>query len=169
MTTTKALLALLVALPTIGCVSSEDSLETQISALSAEVQQDLATTRAATAKYHDIDVALADGYVDTGLPCFDGQGYHYIKNDLLGTFDEAAPHLLVYFPKPNGDLKLVSVEWIQPIDGDTAVPEMFGEHFHGPVKLEQLPFSFYALHAWVWHHNANGMFQGGAPDLVCPR
>src|SRR5262245_14751486 len=65
---------------------------------SAEVQRDLARVRRATARYHDLDAALADGFVNTGLPFIEGQGFHYINPGWIGTLDVEKPQLLVYAP-----------------------------------------------------------------------
>src|SRR6266446_4865288 len=45
--------------------------------LSAATLQELAQARNATAKYHDVEQALADGYVKRGYG--PGEGFHYVK------------------------------------------------------------------------------------------
>jgi hypothetical protein len=95
----------------------------------------LAEIRAATEKYRDINVALAEGYIlpadmcDTadmmGLPKEVGaMGVHYIRPDLLGitappnprvdgtsTYtDFTQPSVLIYEPQADGSLELVAVE-----------------------------------------------------------
>lgn len=95
--------------------------------------------RAATEKYRDVDVALADGYVphpmcvmapDEGQPPqLGGMGVHYFRPDLLGITAETPrvdgvgthtdftePSILVYEPQPGGDMKLVAIEnlvWVK--------------------------------------------------------
>jgi hypothetical protein len=126
---------------------------------SADVQRDLARARQATAKYHDLDAALADGFVNTGLPCIEGQGYHYINFSRIGTLDVESPQLLVYAP----DGQLVAVEWLIPASLTGGVPPtLFGETFHGPI-----PGDFFILHAWVWRANPDGMFADTHPDIHC--
>ena len=76
----------------------------------------LATVRGATARYHDVDAALADGYV-LGSPCEampgQGIGVHYRKGSLIdGVVDPAQPELLVYEPQQNGRLQLVAVAFV---------------------------------------------------------
>jgi hypothetical protein len=95
----------------------------------------LAEIRAATEKYRDINVALAEGYIlpapmcDSadmmGLPKEVGtMGVHYIRPDLLGittppnprvdgtsTYtDFTKPAVLIYEPQADGSLELVAVE-----------------------------------------------------------
>lgn len=125
----------------------------------------LAAVRAATARYHDVAVAEADGYVQL-TPCLqdpvDGtMGYHYIKPALVppaGSTDEldpTAPQALLYVPEDER-LRLVSVEFITPNEGAS----LFGQPFHlGPAG--------YALHVWLWANNPAGMFADWNPALSC--
>ena len=92
--------------------------------------------RAATARFQDVDVALAEGYVrepmnlcDTaemmGRPAEDGvMGIHFVRPDLLGITappnprvngtgthtDFLQPSVLIYEPQADGSLELVAVE-----------------------------------------------------------
>lgn len=170
---TKALLAVLVSLPLTGCLDDgQDEYGVDTSALSDTEAAGFAAARQGTAQYHNIATAEAAGYVNTGLPCIDGQGYHYINPSLLGTYSEDEPHILVYFPRGDNHLQLVALEWIEPIDETadepTTAPTLFGHEFHGPKTLDGIPFSFYALHAWTWLNNSAGMFEDSNDKLVCP-
>lgn len=92
--------------------------------------------RAATSRFQDVNVALAEGYkrdpmdecvtaVDIGRPAAEGaMGIHYARDDLLGisgppnprvsgtgTYtDFNKPAILLYEPQADGSLKLVAVE-----------------------------------------------------------
>lgn len=92
--------------------------------------------RALTAKYQDVNVALAEGYVrDPGNMCdtadmmgrpkkLGAMGIHYFQPDLLGISgppnprvsgtgthtDFRKPSILIYEPQADGSLKLVAVE-----------------------------------------------------------
>ena len=92
--------------------------------------------RAATERFRDVKVALAEGYVrdpmdhcviapDIGRPAADGaMGVHYIRMDLIGVSgppnprisgtgthtDFTKPAILLYEPKADGSLELVGVE-----------------------------------------------------------
>jgi hypothetical protein len=96
----------------------------------------LAEVRAATAKYQDVKVALAEGYIRDpsnmcetadmmGRPAADGaMGVHYFRPDMLGinstpgqrvngtgTYtDFRAPSILIYEPEADGSMQLVAVE-----------------------------------------------------------
>lgn len=96
----------------------------------------LAQVRAAAAKYQDVNVALAEGYIKdpsgmcetavmTGRPAKLGaMGVHYFRPDLLGitgppdprvdgngTYtDFHHPAVLLYEPQADGSLKLIAVE-----------------------------------------------------------
>jgi hypothetical protein len=131
----------------------------------------IAEVRAATAQYHNLDKALADGFVQ-GSPCVSspagGMGYHYLNpqrvNDPAIRYLE--PEVLVYAPNQNGKLKLVAVEYIVPAPiwpgGFQNPPSLFGLNFHaGPPPL-------IVLHAWIWDHNPNGMFEDWNPTITCP-
>jgi hypothetical protein len=102
----------------------------------APAEPDLATVRAATARFQDVKVALAEGYVrdpsdmcDTasmmGRPANLGaMGIHFFRPDLLGVSgppnprvngkgthtDFLKPGILIYEPRPDGSLALVAVE-----------------------------------------------------------
>jgi hypothetical protein len=133
--------------------------------------------RAATAAYHSVDAALADGFVafsldpdDPNTPtCFDsadgGMGVHYVRN-IDGIIDANDPEALVYEVKKDGTLNLVAVEYIIPeTEVDPANPPvLFGHEFH--------PHSFlpvYILHVWVWRANPSGTFADFNPDVrPCP-
>ena len=99
-------------------------------------EPDLATVRAATARFQDVRQALAEGYVrdpmdmcDTaammGRPAtFGAMGIHYFRPDLLGISrppsprvngrgnhtDFVKPAILIYEPQHDGSLALVAVE-----------------------------------------------------------
>ena len=97
---------------------------------------ELASIREATARFKDVSVALAEGYVpDPGNVCEDaamlgkpaelgGMGIHYFRPDLLGITgppnprvngigthtDFTNPGVLIYEPQADGSLELVAVE-----------------------------------------------------------
>jgi hypothetical protein len=135
---------------------------------------DLARVRDATAKFHDLQDAMAAGYnLVPGLDyCFDnppvgGMGYHYINGSLLDTVVELQkPEALVYAPGSQGKLELAAVEYIVPIaawDASNAQPPMLlGRTFEPNQTL-----GVYTLHAWIWKHNSLGMFNDWNPKVSC--
>ncbi|MFC3016586.1 hypothetical protein ACFOEL_09295 [Virgibacillus litoralis] len=127
------------------------------------VSKQLSEVRQATAKYHDIEAAFEDGYGpkdETKYHLVPNMGIHLTNNELLGTStnDPLAPEVLVYEPKKNGGYKLVAVEYMSL--GEER-PSLFGQEFDdGPF-----PGSF-ALHAWVWQANPDGMFSPLNPNVA---
>ena len=80
----------------------------------------IATIRRATARYHDLDAALADGFVflhgcetrpDEGPA---GELYVHFDRLLDGVIDPASPDALLYEPRANGKPKLLGVELAIP-------------------------------------------------------
>ncbi|MGH2946330.1 MAG: hypothetical protein ACRDPC_08740, partial [Solirubrobacteraceae bacterium] len=142
-----------------------------------------ADVRAATARYHQLDRAQADGYglfTDAqGIACIDSpgegaMGIHYVKGALVGdgAIDAATPEALVYEPQRNGRLRLVAVEYVVFKDAwdaaNASPPTLFGRELHliGAGNRYGLP-PFYALHAWLWKHNPSGMFSDWNPRVSC--
>lgn len=135
----------------------------------ADLNHQLAEVRAATARYHNIDNAIADGFAPVS-PCVEspagGMGFHYGNQSRINdpAINHLEPEVLLYAPD-NGRLRLVAVEWIVPAPiwpGGTAnPPSLFGLDFHaGPPPL-------LVLHAWIWHNNPNGIFQDFNPRVSC--
>jgi len=81
--------------------------------LSAENLADLARARAATARYHRVEQAEAEGYVNLNF-CEEGEGCHWLNPALLdGQFDPAKPEILLYVRDGDG-WRLVGVEYVIP-------------------------------------------------------
>src|SRR5215204_1265529 len=115
-----------------------------------ECKKQLADLRSATAKYHGVEEALADGYAPLGgcvaLPSGPTMGIHYVNMQKLldGELSITEPEVLVYLPEADGSLRLVAVEYMIPQAMTTELPELFGQSFHpGPMGT-------WTLHAWVW-------------------
>ncbi len=101
--------------------------------------------------------------------CFDnpagGMGIHYVRN-IDGIVDANDPEALVYEVRPNGQTKLVAVEYIVPeTEVDPANPPMlYGHMFHPHAFLP-----VYILHVWVWKTNPDGLFADFNPNVTpCP-
>ena len=120
----------------------------------SDTHQELAGARRATARYHNLSQALADGYVNINV-FVPGQGFHYLKPELLdANFDPESPELLVYAADKNGRLRLVAVEYAVPLS------ENRPEGFTGDQDLwgTNVDFDLWTLHAWLWLNNPNGIF-----------
>lgn len=125
---------------------------------------DLAQVRRATAQYHNVANALADGYLAT-TTCVPGMGYHYVNPTLNGN-TALAPNVLIYTMSGNGRLKLVAVEYVV-FDPTLAIaPTLFGQTYHGPFT-HGIPRHF-ELHAWLWLGNPDGVFAQYNDKVTCP-
>src|SRR5262249_55908853 len=131
--------------------------------LSPTTLQELAAARSATAKYHDVQQAIADGYVSIDL-YLSGEGFHYVNFSYIdGTFDPARPQVLLYVPVPGEDrLQLVGLEYlvplnlsVGPLEGFTGDSDVWREDSEG--------FGFWETNAWVWMHNPEGIFAHDNP------
>lgn len=125
---------------------------------------ELEAVRQATARYLDVDQAVADGYVDVGV-FFPNMGWHYLKGDLLDArFDATAPEFLVYADDPcGGKRRLVAVEYAVPLALSKKAPAGFA----GPADAwsANLDFELWTLHAWVFEYNPDGVFAGENPRV----
>jgi hypothetical protein len=169
----KTALATLTALAFTGCVIGDESTSSNGanesgSLESSRLQRDLAAARRATAAFQDIAKAEAAGYANSGLPCIEGQGFHWLKPSLLGGTDVTAPAALLYFPDEYGEMELIALEWIEPIaDSTTKADVLFGQTFHGPEHVDGVPFDFFGLHVWAWLNNRSGLFSDTNPRIHC--
>jgi hypothetical protein len=132
--------------------------------LSKQTQDELLQVRAATAKYHNIEHAKADQYVDIGLK-MENMGYHFLKAALVSpVFDLSKPPILVYNKRENGDFELVAVEYAVPINPlAVSTPP---EGFTGTADnwdFNTLNTGWWTLHAWVWKYNPSGVFHPTNP------
>ena len=148
-------------------------------------QDELAVVRQVTAQFHDIGTVKAAGYelgyvngsgnrIITGCianPTAGVMGYHYFNKALIDDLvvDPQKPEGLVYVSGPEGQLKLVAVEYVVPgansnPPGVSEPPTVLGHQMHILVPA----VGFYIPHFWVWSHNPSGMFVDWNPELTCP-
>jgi hypothetical protein len=135
---------------------------------------DLQAARAATARFHSVEQALAAGYV-APPECVESpmgaMGWHYENPTLMqdSILDPARPEILLYATKPNGKLELIGVEYYLEADRANGTPELFGQAFQGPMPAHH-PFmeTHYDLHVWLWEDNASGTFAEWNPEVTCP-
>ena len=137
---------------------------------SKSCRQLLVSAKQATARYHNIQNALEDGFVQVSPcvshPTLGTMGFHYanfgrVLNPLV-TADE--PEVLLYLPDEDGELRLVAIEYVVPLGLASEPPVLFGQTFHtdGP------PLNQYSLHVWAWRNNPSGIFAPFNPKLSCP-
>ena len=136
--------------------------------LSAATNRELARARNGTAKYHDFDRAVADGY--EFLACVPGEGLEYVNWSLVFDcqFDIEHPEALHYIETAHG-LKLVGVEYVVPTACTATPPEGFtGDDDEWEFEAEGLPI--WAMRAAIWLPNPEGMFAEHNPRITtqCP-
>jgi len=156
--------------------------------LATSTQDELAQVRRATAQFHRLEAAIDAGYtlgyvngagntIITGCIAhptdpvnIGAMGYHYFNKALIDdlVIDPLRPEGLVYERRPNGELKLVAVEYVVPGPasnpaGPAVAPTPFGMDMHILVPA----VGFHTLHAWIWSHNPSGMFAHWNPDVTC--
>jgi hypothetical protein len=158
----KPILFLILILTLTGTALGTPSFDQQ---LSAENLADLARARAATARYHRVEQAEAEGYVNLNF-CEEGEGCHWLNPALLdGQFDPAKPEILLYVRDGDG-WRLVGVEYVIPLSLSPGIaPEGFsGDADHWREDSEGV--GLWELTAWIWLHNPNGMFEQHNPRAL---
>jgi hypothetical protein len=149
------------------------------------LNKQLATAKAATAKYRNIAVAKRDGYfqVTQFIP---GLGLHMYKLGIpTGTFNPATPQVLLYQPVGNR-MVLVGVSYLYLHVNETPPAGFAGGsdvwHYHkdlcfvaGTVTITQTaadcPGVFqkttnWMLHVWIWKTNPDGVFTEVNPRVT---
>jgi hypothetical protein len=130
--------------------------------------------RKATAKYRDINAALAADYAPA-TPCVSGpnsgaMGVHLLNPALLTKeVDAETPELLIYEPTPDGRMRFVGVEFLTlAADWVGEVPVLDGHllNYVGAPNRYGLP-AFYEIHVWAWRNNPDGSFADWNPRVSC--
>lgn len=143
---------------------------TSYMAAPADVMSTIATLRRVTARYQDLATALDEDFVLLH-PCESrpdegpvGTVYVNFARLLDGAIDAELPDALIYEPSPNGGSKLVGVEFAIPYPMWTGPqpPAFLGAQFQREDE-----FGVFALHAWVWRENPEGMFAESNPRVSC--
>ena len=151
-------------------------------------RSDAAKAQSATARYHDLQLALDDGY--SILPAttttatvvatngcassalgLGGMGVHYLKaGQPDGALDAQSPEVLVYEPQANGRSKLVALEYVAALPGPPSpAPSLFGQEFSwtnlAPYGAPAV--NVWTLHAWIWAPNPSGVLLPWNPRVTC--
>jgi hypothetical protein len=134
----------------------------------------------ATARYLDINVALAEGWV-VGTPCVSGpdtgaMGVHLVMPARInaGLLRAELPEALIYEPMAGGAMRLVGVEFIllesiwATNHPSPAVPALDGNllNYIAAPNRYGLP-AFYELHVWAWEHNPKGSYADWNTHVTC--
>jgi len=163
----RALIMVLAVLPVLGAVSAA------VAAGAFDGPKD------STARFHDLEKAKEAGYTvqvfdKAGLSCIaqpgeGAMGVHMLNPALLeGTIDADEPEILVYERRNDGSMKLVALEYLIFQSLSNGRPSLFGKDFD-EIKADNrygIPASW-ALHAWIWKPNPNGMLYAWNPRVDC--
>ena len=159
-----------VSLPTTAALAEENG---ESSPLAEKVRHH-------TARFVDINVALAEGWVPA-TPCVSGpdtgaMGVHLVFPSRLDhvVLDASQPQALIYEPMPNGAMRLVGVEFIVKAgvwamhNPPPAVPALEGNllNYIGEPNRFGLP-AFYELHVWAWERNPRGTLADWNTRVTC--
>jgi len=140
--------------------------------LTTEQRQAIAQLRNATVKFHDFAYATSangGGYTDQypagcAASATGAQGVHYLNPSLVDDKVELLkPELLMYEPGPNGQMNLVGVDYVVPLNLANTAPTLLG------VNLSPLgaPLNVWAVHIWAWRPNPLGAFAQWNPKVSC--
>lgn len=136
----------------------------------------------ATTRYVDINVALAEGFVQA-TPCVSGpdtgaMGVHFVLPARIseGLLNPEQPEALIYEPMANGAMRLVGVEFIVLAsvwganNGPSSVPALDGNllNYVAAPNRYGLP-AFYEIHVWAWEHNPKGTYADWNTHVTCAR
>ena len=136
--------------------------------------------RNATARYLNINVAIAEGWV-TATPCVSGpdtgaMGVHLVLPSRLSSvlINPEQPEALIYEPMTNGAMRLVGVEFIvlESVWANSnpagAVPALDGNLLNliGAPNRFGLP-AFYEMHVWAWQQNPKGSYADWNTHVTC--
>jgi hypothetical protein len=141
------------------------------SGLGESVDRDVQRLRAATARFHSTDQAVAEGYRPT-TECIEhqphgGMGLHFDNPALRDAIlDVEKPETLVYEQRPDGSFKLNGVEFIVPLSAwkRDEPPTIMGQKLKRAESL-----GFWYLHVWNWEASPSGLFADWNPRVKCPK
>jgi hypothetical protein len=134
----------------------------------------------ATARYVDINVALAEGFVPA-TPCVSGpdtgaMGVHLVLPARIssGVLNPQQPQALIYEPMANGAMRLVGTEFIvlasiwEANNPAGSVPALAGNllNYIAAPNRYGLP-AFYEIHVWAWEHNPQGSYADWNTHVSC--
>ena len=94
-----------------------------------------------------------------------GMGFHWVNPTLVdGVFDPEKLEAVLYAPGPNGNLRLVAVEYIV-INLGQPRPSFGNQPFN--VGGTPVPAPHWSLHVWLYEENPNGLFTPFNPNVSC--
>ncbi|WP_207494909.1 hypothetical protein [Aridibaculum aurantiacum] len=134
----------------------------------------LKSVKQATSRFHSTTQALKAGYERddhcVSHPLLGGMGYHWLNPSLVDpVFDPLKPEVILYATGPDGNLRMVALEYIV-INTGQPHPK-FGDQLldvGGVPPLAAQGIDHWSLHVWLYEHNPRGIFQPFNPNITCP-
>lgn len=140
---------------------------------------ELELSKTAASKFADVNEAIAAGYTQlfecTVNPNDDNRGsmgIHFINGELASDaqIDLEKPEVLMYEPRDDGALELVSLEYVifeHALEGQKP-PEVLGQRMKkkNAVGVHGVD-PFYELHVWHWRENPEGLFADWNTRVSC--
>lgn len=157
-----------VAFVAFGFVAAAAHEDTDANCETRECRAVLTDAKKATAKYHNFQTALDEGFVQlspcVSVPGLGAMGYHYgnFGRVMNPNVDAAEPEVLLYMPDSDGTMRLVGLEYVVPAPLVPAAPTLFGQTYHFSPERNT-----YELHVWAWRNNPAGVFAPFNPKLSC--
>ena len=129
----------------------------------------LTAAKKATARYHDFQTALDEGFVQLSpciaVPGLGAMGFHFgnFGRIMNPNVDATEPEVLLYLPDEDGTMRLVGLEYVVPAPLIPQAPTLFGQTYaYSPQR------NSYELHVWAWRNNPAGTFAPFNSKLECP-
>lgn len=125
-------------------------------------------------RFSDVATAIDEGYRTGGqyVRTDDGVlGVPFVNTEVR-ELDPEQPQAILYGLTGDGQYEPLGLKWFAPVEERDGPPSLFGREFSGPYGSETafIP-EHYALHAWLFRENPDGLFARynaavEVPDLV---
>jgi len=113
------------------------------------------------ARFSDVVTAIDEGYQTAGtyVRTDDGVlGIPFVNTDVR-ELDPEQPQAILYGLTAAGQYEPLGLKWFAPTEGQDGPPSLFGRELSGPYESETaLIPEHYALHAWLFRENPDGLF-----------
>jgi len=163
--------AVVCALVCAAACSRTSSAAFPVSGYNDEVRQGVAQVRAATARFRNLDSAVAAGYPHDSPQCYaagseGAMGFHHVNRAYVDDRLELdKPEILIYERHADGRYTLNAVEFMIPFTrwpADSAAPTLLGQRLKRYDDLR-----IWSIHMWVWKENPSGLFADWNPAVSC--
>lgn len=143
--------------------------ETAATAKKSADEQLWKEVKKATSRFHATTQAIQAGYIPddecVSVPGLGGMGIHWVNPNLVdGVFDPLKPEAVLYAPGPDGNLRLVALEYVVLNTGQAA--PVFGSQPFDVNGVPGLP-PHWSLHVWLYEDNPSGSFAPFNPNIRC--